>query len=208
MKPVILFDLDGVIADSWESFFKASCPLMGTLGLEHLSKPETILEMFEGNFILNLLKEMHPRALTPDLQRQLSDVLKQVMEGCSPFDGIQQALSALAEQHTLFLVTSNDTEAARSFLNVHQLNYFEEIVGSDKEPSKIRKINTIQQRFPEQSLYYVGDTLGDLLEASAANAIPVAAGWGWHDKATLMKGNPAYYLQQPSELPQYFASLA
>ncbi len=207
MKPIILFDLDGVIADSWKGFFATSCKLMDTLGLQHLNKPEIVLKMFEGNFILNLLKAISPKVLTRDLLHQLSSDLQKVMIASTPYQGIQQALYTLATQHKLFLVTSNDTEAAKIFLKKYDLNCFEQVLGADKEPSKVKKIQTIQQQYPEHTLYYIGDTLGDLLEAEAAKAIPVAAGWGWHDRATLMKGEPAHYLYQPDDLPNYFASL-
>ncbi len=206
IKPVILFDLDGVIADSWEGIFTVCCQLLHKLEHPQLCNQTAILKMLEDNFLTGLLKAISPKSFTSEHFKQLNTEMQAVMAGCTTFKGIPEMLYALAETYPLYLVTSNNSEAARHFLENHQLNYFTEILGSDHEPSKIKKIHSIQALHPGEDLYYIGDTLGDLREAQRANAIAIAAGWGWHDQQTLMRGQPAHYFETPEDLCNYFKS--
>jgi len=61
---------------------------------------------------------------------------------------------------------------------------------------------------PEQ--WYVGDTVGDIVEGKAAGVRTIAAGvrtiavgWGWHDAERLLGASPDYLAQTPADLLEF-----
>jgi phosphoglycolate phosphatase len=66
--------------------------------------------------------------------------------------------------------------------------------------SKIKKIQSVMKRYPDSPAYFISDTSGDLFEAHEAGAIPVAVSWGWHGRDILQEAEPAFLLDNPSEL--------
>lgn len=200
MPSVILFDMDGVIADSWKPFFGHWSQFLNNAGFPQFLDESYFLSLFEGNFFERLKQELGIKDLTRETISETVDTHTGFMESVDTFPGIPDILEKLSERHKLILITSNFASAAQVFLEHHQIHCFKKVLGAEHHPSKVRKIQSIAQLYPEQSLYYVGDTLGDMLEAREAGAIPIAAAWGWHDKTTLEKGRPSAILDTPAQL--------
>ena len=80
-----------------------------------------------------------------------------------------------------------------------------EVLGGDHEQSKTRKIRAVRQRFGESlPAWYVGDTIGDMVEARAAGAVTVGAAWGWHGAERLLRASPDHLAHSPSDLFDLF----
>lgn len=203
MKAVLIFDMDGVIADSWEACYPCCKNFMTALNQPQLCSQKAILRLFEDNFMTSLTKIIQPANIQSEFFFQLTNELNEAMAIAPCFSGIKPALEALSKNHSLYLVTANFTAAAHTFLNNHQLHYFLEVLGADQSFNKVEKICSIAKQYPDRSVYYIGDTLGDIIEGKAAGAQTVAAGWGWHNAFTLSRGNPDYFLEQPEELATF-----
>ena len=58
--PVIMFDFDGVVADSFEVFYTEFTGAVKDLGYEKLNSKESLLKLMEGNPIAGLVKMGFP----------------------------------------------------------------------------------------------------------------------------------------------------
>ena len=77
-------------------------------------------------------------------------------------------------------------------------------MGADKETSKVKKINSIKSKFRDAGCFYIGDTLGDVMEGREAGVKTISVTWGWHDEDRLKKGKPDYIIRNPEELIKLF----
>ncbi|WP_062266776.1 HAD family hydrolase [Endozoicomonas arenosclerae] len=203
MSCPILFDMDGVIADSWKPFFKFWSEVLAELGAEQLATKEQLLALFEGNFFEELSKLVPGNWMQPNFLSNARLAHLQFMSQCPPIPEVNKGLDHLAENYPLYLVTSNFTEAAEYFLKNQNIDCFRAVLGMEHSFSKIEKIRSVMKQHPEQPCYFISDTSGDLHEAREAGAIPVAAAWGWHSRDTLEKAKPAFILDTPSELLEF-----
>ncbi|WP_419535621.1 HAD family hydrolase [Endozoicomonas sp.] len=206
MKTVLIFDMDGVLADSWENCYPCCRRFMEALNQPELSSKEAILRLFEDNFMTSLTRIVPPSSIQSDLFLQLASEMNKALAKATCFTGIKPAIETLSKSHYLYLVTANFTSAAHTFLNNQQLNCFQGIFGADQSFNKTEKIRNIANSHPDDPVYYIGDTLGDILEGKAAGVKTVAAGWGWHDAATLRRGHPDYFLKHPEDLLSFINS--
>jgi len=203
-QPLILFDFDGVVADSLEVFFATFASVCGELGYVRLTSREVFLSLFEGNAIFGLIR----RGFTLRKLRQLGEQFKPRIEEANnqvePFADMPEVLRDLAKRHPVYVITSNNTDAIVSFLRKHNIEGIVDVIGSDKETSKVKKIKAVAGRHPGRTPYYIGDTKGDMTEARKAGAIPVAVSWGWHTVEKLMEGRPAHVVDTPRSLAALF----
>ena len=95
---------------------------------------------------------------------QVKDGLIRDQDKFRLFPGIGPMVKSLAYGHKLYVVTSNESSVATSFLHSQGVTEFIDVFGSDKGGSKVNKILSIKNRYPEDTLFYIGDTKGDIYE--------------------------------------------
>jgi len=87
----------------------------------------------------------------------------------------------------------------------HGVRGVAEVLGGEQEASKTRKIRSVRRRFgDEMPAWYVGDTVGDVLEARAAGVGTVSVVWGWHGVERLRRVKPDRMAHAPSDLLDLF----
>jgi len=114
--------------------------------------------------------------------------------------GMADVLARLGARHPLFVVTSNATAVVAGHLARHGVAGVREVLGAEAGTSKVDKLRRLAARFPGEPPWYVGDTLGDVLEGRRAGATTVAVGWGWHDLDRLRRGAPDHVAERPADL--------
>ena len=201
---VLLFDFDGVVADSFEIFYTEFARAMVELGYERLSSREAVLKLFESNLLAGLIRAGFPFYRLRQFGRQFSPRIAESVQDVQPFDGMPELLTRLAQRFPVYIVTSNTTDTVLSLLGRYGVTGVRDVLGADKEASKVRKIRQIHARYPEHQACYIGDTKGDMLEAHEAGAIPVAVAWGWHSEAVLQSAAPRHLVRNPEELAALF----
>jgi len=203
-KKFVLFDFDGVIADSLALGHDVARQV-------HPEKEMTVDDyrtLFEGNVYDSLEKAGHQRrdeeyfaAYAPRMEAEV-----RIMSG------IKDAIDRLAQAYTLTIISSTASDLIHQFLARHELQkYFTAVMGSDVHVSKVRKMSMVFEQYdtsPGQCVF-VTDTLGDMREAKAHDVGAIAVAWGWHDRERLEKGIPFRIVETPAELPDavddYFA---
>ena len=205
-QKVIMFDFDGVIADSFDIFFSEFTRACEELGFHKLNSKEVLLSLFDGNLILSLFKLGFPPWKLRELFQKFQPRIAEANSRVKPFDGIKETLEDISRTYPTYIISSNLSEAVRNFLTRESINGIQDILGADVETSKVKKIKQISKKHPNHKPYYIGDTCGDIKEGREANAITVAVTWGWHSKERLLKSKPDYIVDTPEELRELLLS--
>ncbi len=122
------------------------------------------------------------------------------------FKGIPEAFEELAKENLIYIITSNSTPAVESFIDGSLLGV-KEVLGSDKEKNKVKKIKKIIDQHNEIAItdfWFIGDTKGDILEGNEAGVNTVAVSWGWHSLELLEEAIPYQIVDTPAELVLLF----
>jgi phosphoglycolate phosphatase len=201
---VLLFDFDGVVADSLEAYFAAFTSVCTEMGFDRINSRESLLSLFDGNVFLQLVRAGFPVHRLREMAVRFAPRIRAIVETVPPFPGMPETLSRLAARHPLYIITSNETAVVKAFLERHGVTGVRDIIGADIEPSKVKKIRAARKREPRRTPYYIGDTRGDMTEARRARALPVAVTWGWHPEARLLSGKPWRAVHTPEELERLF----
>ncbi len=199
-EPLILFDFDGVVVDSFDVHFSVFSEICAEMGFHKLNSPEAFLRLFDGNAIFQLIRSGFPVHRLRALAEQFRPRIEAACARIQPFPGMPEVLSELARRHPVHMVTSNNTAHVEDFAARHGITGLRSVVGADVEISKIKKIRRIKRLEPGHRAWYVGDTLGDMRETRRAFARPVAVAWGWHDLPRLRRGRPWAVVHTPEEL--------
>lgn len=200
LPPLIMFDFDGVIADSFEVFYHEFSSAIRALGFEKLSSREAMLDLFDGNAFASLVKLGFPMRKLRALGREFQPRIAAANERVAPFAGMPELLAELAAAWPTYVITSNQTAAVEEFLARHGVAGVRGVIGADKEASKVKKIRRVRRLHKGHTPWYIGDTKGDMIEGNAAGALTIAAAWGWHTEERLRSGNPRHVARTPAEL--------
>ena len=203
-NPVIMFDYDGVIADSLDIYFAEFVHICDDMGIQRLNSREKFLALSEGNAIRQLLWAGFPLWRLRRMARQFRPRLEAATRRVEPFEGMPELVREFAQRFPTYVITSNATETIHWFLKTHAVEGISGVIGADQEKSKVKKIRRIMRGHPGQAPYYIGDTKGDVLEARRAGAVPVAVTWGWHGLDKVLEGRPEHVVESPAELRALF----
>ncbi len=204
MDRLLVFDYDGVLVDSLDVFKRHFLQACRDEDIDAIRTEEDFLSLFDGN----LYQSMTQRGLSRDqiltVVFSVRDGVMEEREAIQLFPGIREAVHALAEDNTLAVVTSNDTQVVRHFLKARDIDRFTDVIGSDREPSKQAKLQRLK-RHHDAACYYIGDTVGDIIEGKKTSVATVAAAWGWHDEHRLRQAEPDHLIHRPAELRHLFS---
>ena len=200
-KSLLLFDFDGVLADSLDLYSEAVARCLERIGTPIVKNREDYLVLFDGNFYESMAARGVDLAAFAQAARE---ILPRIDYGAmQPFPGLIPVLDALQKNHFLAVVSSNGHRTIRAMLTRFGFDpYFREIFGSDFHFSKKEKIDHAIEKYgvPREKAFYIGDTVGDILEARAAGVRSVAVTWGWHDRGRLTSVHPDFVVDTPEGL--------
>ena len=195
-----MFDFDGVIADSLDDQCRAYARTFRAHGLAHLATCEQFLDFTEGNWFAALAAAGVPAQVVADVEDAISATPRPEL-----FPGMPAVIERLAAAHPVVVITSSRTATVERILSEHGVRGISEVLGGDQEPSKTRKIRSVRRRLGETlPAWYVGDTVGDMLEARDAGVGTVGAAWGWHGAARLSRACPDHVVHAPADLLDLF----
>lgn len=197
---IVVFDFDGVIADSLSAYYPVFAETCAELGFQGPPTVEAFLDVFDTNAVKGLIRAGVPLLKLRRLGKALGPRVAALNQHVAPFPGMPGLVNALVARGPVYVVTSNLTDATADFLARHGVAGLGGVIGADRETSKVKKIRRIRRAHRGAEVWYVGDTLGDMLEARAAGAVTVGAAWGWHDRARLAAASPDHLVDRPSDL--------
>ncbi|OGG57518.1 hypothetical protein A2853_04070 [Candidatus Kaiserbacteria bacterium RIFCSPHIGHO2_01_FULL_55_17] len=207
-RKFVLFDFDGVIADSYVVAWETARTLC-----KRVTEKE-YKEAFEGN-VHEKHDAMMGRDHGPECRHDLdwfSIFTPAFEESARLFEGMRGVIEKLSHSYVLIIVSSTLTSPIQGFLEKHHIGrYFSEVMGADVHTSKHEKIKMILEKYGTSApeCIFITDTLGDMREAEEAGMRAIGVSWGFHTKETLMKGQPFRIVETPQEISpaitDYFA---
>ena len=197
MKNFILFDFDGVIADTFTPAFevqKMMCPK---------ATADDYRARFEGN-INDTYKQgnYHTDECFHDIDF-FAEYIPRFKKQGKVFVGMTEAIKQLSKNYSLIIVSSTITSPIQDFLVKNNLaSYFFEVMGNDVHTSKVEKIKMIFSKYntTTKNCVFVTDTLGDMLEAEKTGVAAIGVTWGFHGEERLARGKPFMIVNTPEEL--------
>lgn len=200
MRKLLIWDFDGVIVDSFELGFKVN-----------LEEPTPALtrEEYRKLFVGNVYE--HPLVQssiekTGGTEKSFMSRYRENMHSLVPIQGMKELIASLAEGGVIqSIVSSTWSDNIEIFLSEHGMrNFFDDVLGSDIERSKVKKFNTLSEKYqiPLSNALFVTDTLGDLREAAHVQMPAIAVSWGFHLNEHLEQGVSLAIVHKVSELKQ------
>ncbi len=205
MNNLLIFDYDGVIVDTFDVFYKYFIKACRKEGVEEIKTKNDFLKLYNENVYESMFKMGLSREKILKIVLKTKDGLLANQGEIKLFEDIKKVLGKLAKSNVMYVVTSSETNLVRQFLKSHKIHkYFKDVIGSDKEHNKIKKINAIKKIHPNKKYFYIGDTKGDIKEGKQAGVKTVAVSWGWHKPEFLRQENPDYIAKTPTDLLEFF----
>jgi phosphoglycolate phosphatase-like HAD superfamily hydrolase len=199
--PLIVFDFDGTLADSWESAKQIFAEIGPKLGLKPIADPESARTMPTKEF-------MRAIGVTfwklPKVVRAFQAAAAEHAEGLKLFPAWPGVLADLAGRgHRLGILSSNREASIRACLRANGVeHHFAFVVGYPKLFGKAKALRRIlkAEKAPREHLLYVGDETRDLVAARKAKVAAAAVSWGFHSDALLRAEGPLAVLAEPGDL--------
>jgi len=207
-RNLLLFDFDGVLADSLDLYAEAVARCLLRIGTPIVKNREDYLALFEGNFYESMAAKGVDLAAFAGAAKEILPGLD--YDAMKPFDGLIPVLEALRKENLLVVISSNGFRTISRMLDLFGFDrFFEGILGSDFLFSKKEKIAHALAKFgiDRRRTFYIGDTTGDILEAREAGVRTVAVTWGWHSREKLVAARPDFLVDRPEDLLQMGAGL-
>ncbi len=189
----IIFDFDGVLADSFKFHFDKIREFTKSKFTE-----EEFRDIHNGNFF-----DKVPLALKNVKWEDYRDFIYDEQILIDIRDEIREAVLELSKNYKLHIISSGGYKNIKGFLgNNGVLECFGEILGLEACKTKVAKFNMLFDKYSIKSeeCIFVTDTLGDILEAKNVGVKTIAVEWGFHNNDTLKIGNPLRIISHIDEL--------
>lgn len=204
---LVMFDYDGVIVDSLDVFISRFSQACLENGMQGINDPKDVISLFEGNVYETMMSRGVDESCIDNILKRYELLQGEQLTDLELFAGIGKALQRISEKHHVYVITSNLSSATIKILNKNGINCFKDVIGAEKEKSKIKKIHSTMSLHPGTPAYYVGDTKGDMIEGKHAGTQTIGVTWGWHTPQKIKEGNPDFLVNTPEELADFLVKV-
>lgn len=202
---LIIFDYDGVLADTLDDLIHFGQEACNVLGINHVVEKYDLSNLDVMSFASYGQACEVPEHLVDEF---VQICLKHFAEKKSPpaiFDGLSHVVRRFAVNNTIAIVTTNSSQNVNAFLVAHGLNgCIHDVYGVDTPGSKAQKISIARNRLSaglkQQSVFMVGDSLSDIRAAKETATTSIAVTWGHQSLEHLLSGDPDYVVNFPCNL--------
>jgi phosphoglycolate phosphatase len=200
---LILFDFDGVLADTFADMLRFAQEVCDELGVKHRVIETDLSELEVMSFATLGRACGTPDELVEEFVRRCTGKFAARKSPPAIFDGLMEVVRKLAESHVLVVVTGNTEGNVRGFLEEHGLEgCFRAVYGLDMPGSKVEKILMAKSHFVAEGemIFMVGDSLSDVRAAKEAGVKSIAVSWGHQSVGRLIGAVPDKVVRFPEEL--------
>jgi phosphoglycolate phosphatase len=200
---LILFDFDGVLADTLADMLRFAQEACNELGVDHTVVSQDLSNLEVMSFATFGLACNVPMELTGEFVHKCTEKFAKKKMPPSIFDGLPDVIRELSKENILAVVTGNTAENVYAFLAHHGLqDCFQMVYGVDMPGSKVEKIQKARRQFQagNEPVYFIGDSLSDIRAAQEAEVRSVAVAWGHQSLEMLLREEPDVIVHAPAEL--------
>ena len=202
MTPVLLFDFDGTIADTFDLAMVIGKKIAEEFHLRQLTNREIV--HFRNGSLKRAVRDLKiPFWKMPSMILRIRQEIHENIELMRPINSIEGVLKELRPQcEYLGIVTANSEENVRWFLTRYNLDIFDFGAYSSAIFGKLSKLRGLinKHRLPKERTLYFGDTLGDIEACRKAGIRVAAVTWGYNTKESLEAANPDYLVSRPEDI--------
>jgi len=197
----LIFDFDGTIADSFETFLGIFNEISGR---PHELTAAEVTQLRGKNLkeIIRYLKIKNRQI--PRLLLKGKRLISAKISGIRAFSGMPETLRRLHEaDNQMFIVSTNSTANIDKFLIKNGLEgCFERIYGDIGLRSKSSVIKKIirKEKLDRRECYYIGDEVRDIEAARKARVNSVGITWGFNTPAAIRRAGPMTIAHKPEDL--------
>ena len=200
---IILFDFDGVLADTLGDLLDFAREVCTRLGFPRDPTPADLEVLDTMSFVdYGRQLKLPPQSIDAFVSQCLQ-MFSQRSHPPAMFEGMGQVLTEVAENNTIAIVTGNTTPTVEGFLEANHLRAcIRLIIGIEQKGSRSEKIKLALRELgqEEETAYMVGDAVSDIRAARETSIKSIAVGWGHQSSARLMMANPDYLVDTPQDL--------
>ena len=202
---LIIFDYDGVLADTLDDLLQFGQEACDRLGVRHSVTRDDLGKLEEMSFASYGRTCEVPEHLVDEFVRICLSSFAQKRSPPAIFTDLSDVVRHLSANHTIAIVTTNSAQNVKTFLVKHNLDgCIHAIYGVDSPGSKAQKISMARNRLSnekrQEPVFMVGDSLSDILAARKASVASIAVTWGHQSLEYLLHGNPDYVVSSPYDL--------
>jgi len=200
---LILFDFDGVLADTLGDLLQFGQEACDELGVKHVATTDDLDSLEIMSFATYGQQLGVPEHLVDEFVRRCLEKFGEKKSPPEIFDGLDVVIRELSASNIISIITGNSSENVKSFLAAHGLNKcVRAIYGLDSPGSKAEKISLAQNQFSVkgEAVFMVGDSASDVHAAKEAGVKSIAVSWGHQSAETLIRAKPDYLVLSPEAL--------
>jgi len=204
---LVLFDFDGVLADTLNDLLQFGQEICDELGVKHTATAHDLSSLEVMSFATYGRQLEVPEVLIDEFVRRSLEKAAAKKFPPAIFAGLADVVRKLSAKHVLGIVTTNSTRNVNLFLAEHGLeNCFRVIHGIDSPGSKTEKIIKAREQFSNQGkgTFMIGDSMSDIRSAKEASVQSIAVSWGHQSLERLVTVGPDYVVRSPMELLKIF----
>lgn len=209
MKPFLLFDFDGTLADSFGLGFEIVNRIAPQFGLRQFTAADMgIVRSMSIPKALQTLK-IPLFKVSRAIPLILSEYRHHIGEMQS-FEGVREMLSGLQNMGIpMALLSSNSLENLQHFIEQHHLNCFEWVEGTSGILNKQRSIRRLLKKhnLAPGNVIYVGDEIRDIIASHKCGLRIIAVSWGFNTMELLASKDPDYLVEQPAQVVEIVRGL-
>jgi len=204
---LILFDFDGVLADTLGDLLQFGQEACDELGVKHTATQDDLNSLEIMSFATYGRQLEVPENLVDEFVSRCMAKFSQMSNSPNIFDGLKHVVEQLSARHAIGVITGNATLTVENFLIENGIrNCVSLIFALDQPGSKIEKIVKAKNQLSMDimDVYYVGDSVSDIRAARDASVKSIAVSWGHQSLGGLLDAKPDYVVHSPQELMEIF----
>lgn len=200
---LVIFDYDGVLADTLDDLIRFGQEACDQLGVKHIVTKNDLSNLEVMSFATYGRACEVPEPLIDEFVKISLSLFAEKESPPAIFAGLSEVLQHLSASHKVAVVTTNSSQNVHAFLIKHRLDsLIHAVYGVDTPGSKAQKISLARERFAQngEAVFMIGDALSDVRAAKEAGVTSIAVTWGHQSLETLMRGEPEYVVNSPREM--------
>ena len=216
MTKAVIFDLDGTLLNTLGDLTAAVNHGLAACGLPHRTEDEV------RSFLGDGVKELIARACPADAEESTKAAVLAAylpyyaahnMDLTAPYEGVMELLTDLRQQGVKIAVVSNKHDPAVQALCAHYFGGLLDLAvgGGNSRPLKPAPNNLLyaieRLGVTLDNVWYVGDSVQDVMTARNAGVKCAAVTWGFQDPHRLAAENPTALANNAEELRKILLSV-
>ncbi len=205
----IIFDLDGTLVDSLDTFIKIGNEMAEKYGYKPVSQ-DKIKELLQLPMKKRLAALKIPVYKLPKIGVELLGSYKTYAEEVKPINGVKEMLEKLhSDGYGLSIVSSNTVHNIKAFLEINQMNMFCNMQSSKGLFAKHVTIGRLINKLgvEKDEVIYIGDEQRDVEACKKIGIKVISVLWGFDSLELITNAKPDFIAFKPEEIVEIVTTL-